>query len=153
MRLRRWVRAFTMRDERGAALVEFALIVPLFLLMFFAVFDFAFLLYNRHALVAAVREGGRFAAVLPALAEDDARVQGRTGTAFNGTRVLDAELDGADVDVDPPTAANSYVVTVTVPTGAIVYEPFSPIGEILGLGEISLVARASFRWELAPDTP
>lgn len=141
------------REERGAALVEFALIVPLFLLMFFALFDFAFLLYNRHALTAAVREGGRYAAVLPALSADDGRVQGATGRAFNKMRVLESELDSAVVDVEAPSAANSYIVTVTVPPGTLIYTPFSPIGEILGLGDISLVARATFRWELAPDTP
>ena len=45
----------------GNSAIEFALVVPAFLLLFFAVFDFARLFYAEMTLQNAVREAGRYA--------------------------------------------------------------------------------------------
>ncbi len=52
------------RDDRGAAMVEFAIIAPLLFLLVFGVIDFGrvFFLYNN--LTNAAREGARAGAVL-----------------------------------------------------------------------------------------
>jgi TadE-like protein len=50
--------------ERGQGLVEFALVVPLFLLMLFVMLDFGFLLYSRLTVEYASREGARVGAAL-----------------------------------------------------------------------------------------
>jgi Flp pilus assembly protein TadG len=47
--------------RRGQALVEFALILPVFLLILSAVLDFGFLLYARMTVINATREGARVA--------------------------------------------------------------------------------------------
>ena len=47
--------------SRGQALVEFALAVPLFLGLLFAILDFGFMLYSRITLINATREGARAA--------------------------------------------------------------------------------------------
>ena len=52
------------RSERGAALVEFALVVPFLMMMMCATIDFGLAVYTLNNLTAAVREGGRFAAVV-----------------------------------------------------------------------------------------
>lgn len=49
------------RRSRGQSLVEFALVIPMFLLILFAILDFGFLLYSRITLINAVREGARAA--------------------------------------------------------------------------------------------
>lgn len=46
-------------SEKGAAIVEFALIVPLLLLLIFGMIEFGILLYNQHMLTNASREGAR----------------------------------------------------------------------------------------------
>ncbi|QBQ98307.1 TadE/TadG family type IV pilus assembly protein [Paraburkholderia pallida] len=47
------------RDQRGAAVVEFALILPLLLLIFFAIVEFGFILYDKTAITSASRAAVR----------------------------------------------------------------------------------------------
>ncbi|HVF56447.1 MAG TPA: TadE family protein [Pyrinomonadaceae bacterium] len=49
------------RDERGAALVEFAIGSTIFLLVIFAVLEFGILLWTHNALTDATRRGARYA--------------------------------------------------------------------------------------------
>jgi Flp pilus assembly protein TadG len=49
------------RGDRGQSLVEFALVIPLFLLILFGILEFGFLLYSRITLINATREGARTA--------------------------------------------------------------------------------------------
>jgi len=47
--------------SRGQTLVEFALVVPVFLLLLCGIMDFGFLLYSRMTVINAAREGARMA--------------------------------------------------------------------------------------------
>jgi Flp pilus assembly protein TadG len=49
------------RDERGAALVEFALGAAVFMTVVFAVLEFGILLWTHNALTDAARRGARYA--------------------------------------------------------------------------------------------
>jgi Flp pilus assembly protein TadG len=49
------------RRSRGQALVEFALVFPIFFLILAGLLDFGFLLYSRITLINATREGARIA--------------------------------------------------------------------------------------------
>jgi Flp pilus assembly protein TadG len=49
--------------ERAQALVEFALVLPIFLLILFAIFDFGRAIYAYNAISNAAREGGRTAII------------------------------------------------------------------------------------------
>ncbi|WP_188111381.1 TadE/TadG family type IV pilus assembly protein [Nocardioides antri] len=51
------------RDDRGAAAIEFALIVPILLLLVFAMISFGMMLSFRQTLSQAAAEGARAAAV------------------------------------------------------------------------------------------
>lgn len=51
--------------ERGQALVEFALIAPMFFLLLFAVIQFGFLMGGQVGLTNSVRETARYAATIP----------------------------------------------------------------------------------------
>ncbi len=55
----------THRAERGQGLVEFALILPLVVVMFFGIIQFGFLFGGQIALVNAVREATRYASTSP----------------------------------------------------------------------------------------
>jgi Flp pilus assembly protein TadG len=54
-----------MRGESGAALVEFALILPVFAMLVFGVFSAGQAYNNKLTVVHAVREGARYGAALP----------------------------------------------------------------------------------------
>ena len=51
------------RDERGAAAVEFAILLPLLTVMLFAIIAFGIALSQTHAYYSAAREAARYAAV------------------------------------------------------------------------------------------
>lgn len=51
------------RGERGQGLVEFVVVIPIFLLMVFAIFDVGRVILANNALAAAAREGARYAIV------------------------------------------------------------------------------------------
>jgi Flp pilus assembly protein TadG len=48
----------------GQSLVEFALVIPIFLLILFAIFDFGMMAFSRITLNNATREGARAGAIL-----------------------------------------------------------------------------------------
>ena len=52
------------KGEKGQALVEFALIVPIFLLLLFAILDFGMGFYSWITVTNSAREGARIGAVL-----------------------------------------------------------------------------------------
>jgi len=48
-----------LNSEKGASLVEFALVLPLLLLLVFGIIEFGLLMYNKAMLTNASREGAR----------------------------------------------------------------------------------------------
>ena len=79
----------------GQALVEFALVIPLLLLLFMGVFDFGRAIYTYNAISNAAREGGRTAIVNQTLLDI------RTRAAAQATVV----------GIDPTTTACDPAVT------------------------------------------
>ncbi|WP_429886081.1 TadE/TadG family type IV pilus assembly protein [Geoalkalibacter halelectricus] len=52
-----------LRDERGAAAVEFAVVLPLLLLILLGIIEYGLIFYNKQVLTNASREGARFGIV------------------------------------------------------------------------------------------
>jgi Flp pilus assembly protein TadG len=144
-RFRHRIRLF--RSERGAALVEFALVVPFLIMIMCATIDFGLAVYTLNNLTAAVREGGRFAASrFPAPAANDTAVQNRV---FNYIVKLPTSQSPATVrsliQSTAPDMANGGIITVTII--GFEYKPMTPLASWLGLGNIYLNRKAIFRWE------
>jgi len=62
------------RGERGAELIEFALVLPLLLLLVLGIVDFAFMFQRLEVITNAAREGARIA-VLPGYDTPDVRAR------------------------------------------------------------------------------
>jgi len=58
-----WRKFHTRRDRRGATAVEFAIIVPVFLLLLAGIIEFGQAFRAQHALLNAARRGGRAASL------------------------------------------------------------------------------------------
>jgi Flp pilus assembly protein TadG len=58
------------RDDRGIALVEFALVLPVLILLIVGVFDLALAVWQSNTLATAVRDGTRYAIVHGSAATD-----------------------------------------------------------------------------------
>ena len=136
-----------LRCDKGAELIEFALVLPLLLLLLFGIIDFGFLFQRYEAVTNAAREGARIA-VLPGYAQAD--VQARV-TQYLAAAGLTATPTFA---YTAPQAVNVGGACVTI-TGVTVGYPhqYLLIGHIIGLFGGSgfttrtLTATAQMRYE------
>ena len=109
------------RRERGAAAVEFALLLPLLLLLVFGLIDFGRALNAQITLTQAAREGARLAA----LGQTVAAVQSRTQTAATGLSSVSVTVTAC------PVGAGSGVNAVV--TASYSFSFVTPINAIAGL--------------------
>jgi hypothetical protein len=97
----------TRRRERGQSLVEFSLVFPIFILLFFGVVDGARLVYTNSQLGQAAREGARVAAV-------EASTMGFLATdpsCVSSESQITAARPGAHVCPADPTALKADLVS------------------------------------------
>ena len=94
--------------RRGQALVEFALVIPIFLLILAGILDFGVLLFSRMTVINAAREGARVATTMTETPQNiPGAVQARVSAA----------ADGLSVTVTPTCVRQGGSCSFT-PTGA-----------------------------------
>ena len=142
-------RRLNLKSERGAALVEFALVVPFLMLIMCATIDFGLAVYTLNNLTAAVREGGRFASSrIPPPGVNDLAVQDRVYgyiSQMNNNGMTQAQVRATITNTAMDADGN-----ITVKITGYLYKPFTPLAPLLNLGVISLNRTAIFRSEMAP---
>ena len=143
MRLRRFAGRIR-SEERGAALVEFALVVPLLMAMMCVIIDFGLALHTLNNLTSALREGARFGAVKnPEPAPNDTSIQNRVVrymSSYGGNTLA----PGA-VTVAVETVGTVKNVRVTV--NGFVYRPVTPLAPLFGMGTLTFTRSAVYRYE------
>lgn len=138
--------------ERGAELVEFALIFPTLLLVMLGIMDFGFLFQRYEVLTNAAREGARLA-ILPNYSNAD--VQTRVTSYLTASGLTDP----ATVQVGPSQTitVGSQCITVRPVTVTYDYE-YMFVGPILSffggpaLGTRQLRATSAMRNEIAAES-
>jgi Flp pilus assembly pilin Flp len=136
MRLRR-----LMGDEEGAAVVEFALVMPILALIIFGIIDFGRAFYTVNNIISAVREGSRYGAILPApmstIGQQEIRERVRNvSQPFGGDTLRDEYIE---IEFDGEL--------VTVRVDSFPFQPLTPIASAVGLGTWPITRQATFRWE------
>lgn len=126
--------------EEGAAAVEFALVLVLFLTLVFGIIQYAFYFFQMQATTSAAREGARIAAV----GVSDCTAF-RTQVRAKVTSVSPTSV-GVTLGYDPggATYQGEAVVTVTVPATIFGF-PFVPIPS----GNIVQVAKTQVEYTVA----
>lgn len=134
-------------DERGAAAVEFAIVVPVLLVLVMGTIDFARMMAVAASLAAAVRDGARQGATISDFTDGTQvnAVRNRVVAAFQP--IGGTALTTANVTVNAPNSSNNVVVSVSGYT----YRPITPIASMIGMGTITFSRSATFRWERAPS--
>jgi hypothetical protein len=150
-------------SQEGAALVEFAIVLPLLLLLIFGMIEFSLLLYNKAVITNASREAAR-AGIVYTPQDEDMDID-----AWNAKREEDIEKIASDYCADylitfsdevtpltvdlasPPCVENSgddLVVEVTYQYGFLVF-PDIVAGFFSGDGssDLTLEARTTMRCE------
>jgi Flp pilus assembly protein TadG len=134
-------------NRRGNALIEFALVLPLLLLVFAGIVDFGFLFQRYEVLTNAVREGARVA-VLPGSYDAAARVTAYVEAGLGSSAALTA------VSVNPGTSGTPGISVVTVSaTLTYDYVILDTIMNLFGGGwdePLALTATSVMRSEVAP---
>ena len=141
---------FRLASERGQALLETALTLPLVLLVAVSIFEFGRAYQTSQVLTNAAREGARVA-VLPNA--NPADVQARVVAYMRGGQLGNA--GSATVSVNQTatmsigaTTASASVVTVNYPFSFLVLNPVANMVRRGSLGApLTMVARAEMRNE------
>jgi Flp pilus assembly protein TadG len=112
------------RDERGAAVVEFALILPVLVLFVFGIVEFGRAYSARIQLTAAVREGARAGALGgDVAAATRAGAPGLTATdisvIYNATPGSTCTPVGSSTTVTTATTVVGSTTTTTIPTATV----------------------------------
>ena len=89
-------------NEHGTSLVEFAIVLPLLLIVLFGIFEFGLLLYNQAVITNASREGARFGIVARTPRHTDEDITNYV-TSFCDQNLLKFFGDWAE-----PTITSSY---------------------------------------------
>ena len=141
-----------LRSERGAELIEFALVLPLLLFIIMGLIDFGFLFQRFEVVTNAAREGARMA-VLPGYATADvtARVQNYVSSGGLATTSTNPSVAVTNVTIPtgggPVMQGKQVVVTYTSP-----YLFLGPVAGWFGgsFTSATLTGKAIMRDELAP---
>ena len=142
---RRW------SDERGTELIEFAVVLPLLLLILMGIIDFGLLLQRYQVVTNAAREGARVA-VLPGYTEPDVQLR---VNQFLGAAGLTEAASPFDVDERPIDVGGQCIIVRSVTVG-YPYS-YSAVGALAsffdgaGFTLSSLQATATMRSELSAE--
>lgn len=133
-------RAWSGRGRRGAAVIEFAIVAPIFFLMAFGMIEFGRMVMVHQLLAGAAREGAR-QAVVDGVTADDVEQTVRsylTATSIDGQE--------AQVMVTPNPTVVPRGVPVTV-TATIAFEKVSWLPAPFFLRDVTLNAASTMRHE------
>jgi Flp pilus assembly protein TadG len=121
------------KSQKGQSLVEFALVLPVFVVVLFGIMEFGRLWEISNILTSAAREGARVAAV----SEPDVD---KATTAVQAVLTA-AHITTASIAISGPNSDKDVVVTIS-----LAYTPLT--GSIIpGLGPFSLSRSTTMRWE------
>jgi Flp pilus assembly protein TadG len=111
------------RAERGATVVEFAIVLPLFVAILFGCIDFGWYYYQKFTLASAVQGGIRSAL---AVAETDSPDPWTTASAYAATKLAAGGIAPASVTFGPPPGSRYLGVKPTrtmILTATFIFTP------------------------------
>lgn len=133
-----------LRSERGAEVVEFALVLPMLLLLGLGICDFGMLFQRYEVVTNAAREGARAGAVGLTEAQVTAVVQTYlTAGGLTATPTIDV----SETTIGANPSLNAVRVTVAYPNGSFIV---GPLVQLLGssLQTVTLTSAATMRVEI-----
>jgi Flp pilus assembly protein TadG len=107
------------RSERGAAAVEFALILPVFLLIVLGTIDFGYFFFVSEIVGNAAREGARAGSVVEPDAGHGAAASAATTAASNSLTKGGLKNQGIAASVVTVNGVDAVQVSIVYPVGSI----------------------------------
>ena len=133
-----------LKSQQGAAVVEFVLVVPLLLLLLFGIVEFSLIMYNKHILTNASREGARFGIVV----------------TDGGPRHSESEIEQVIKDwaktrlitFGSNSLTNSAIILEHWDQGVGSWQNFNPTGRIFG-DKLKVRIQYGYDFLLLPNIP
>lgn len=102
--------------ERGASLIEFAIILPLLLVVLFGIVEFGFILYDKVMITNAAREGARYGILARSPRYTEVEIQNRVSSYCTTNLISFGGAASPQVNVTFPATlifGENLVVNVT----------------------------------------
>ena len=128
------------RDERGTQLIELAIVLPIFLMVFGAAAEFGRYFYEYTTLDKAARAGSRYLTNKAVSGTEDAKARNIVvygNAAGTGSPVVKG-LTTAHVVITRQGGAASVPQTVTVQITGYKYQPVFDLGKLIKVNTLSL---------------
>ena len=128
------------RDERGTQLIELAIVLPLFLIVFGAAAEYGRYFYEYTTLDKAARAGSRYLTTKAVSGAEDAKARNIVvygNAAGTGAPVVKG-LTTAHVVITRQGGAASVPQTVTVQILGYKYQPVFDLGKLIKVSTLSL---------------
>ncbi len=145
----RFFRRRVLRDTRGTAVVEFAIIFPVLAMLVFGVIDFGRAFFLRNNLVSAVREGARYGATMadPCATASQTLIRARVQTyvtSFGGAAVTPT----VDTSAGACSPTAGVVTDVVVRIAGYTFTPVTPVFRLINYqAGLTISVSARYRWE------
>ena len=123
------------QTEKGIAAIEFALFLPLLMVLLMGIIDFGMLMTNQAALVNASREGARFGIILSSPAKTEAEIENVVKTAMANSGWETTAVSAATVTVTGEGGAVGTPLTVQVNSNYVfmILSNLTPLDDTLPL--------------------
>jgi len=138
-----------LRCQKGVAAVEFAIILPVLMIIIFGIIEFGLLLYDKQVITNASREGARAGIVVGASRVDDAGILAVMDRYLVNHLITFGSTPSLDITIDPPLPrtdmdfGDDLTVTVTYDYDFLVLPNF--VTSITGVQ--TLVAKTVMKME------
>ena len=130
-------------DQKGAAAVEFAIILPILIILLFGIIEFGIILYDKAMITNASREGARAGIVFDPDGISDAEIKSVVNNYCGGHLVTFGEDSTIGIIITRDSVTGNLTVNVTYQYVFLVLPNF-----VTGIiGNINLSAQTIMRME------
>ena len=136
-----------LRREHGAATVEFAIVAILLLTLVFGIIEFGVLLFDKHILTNASREGTRAGVVMRRPRVDDSAIKDTVDGYAKEHMVSFGASSTLNTTVSPSQAIRAAAPFGTELVVTVEYEYEFLFLSIVGLDKVDLTAKTRMRME------
>lgn len=123
-------------SQRGATIIEFALVFLLFLMFMLAILDFSRMLFTWNAASEATRIGARHAAVCDSTRE--------ASEVRDRMRAMLPQIDRVSIEWDPPSCSSGNCVGVRVGITDLNYQWISPLAGLVGALDLPMPSFSTY---------
>ena len=110
-----------LKENRGAAAVEFAIVLPLVLVLLFGIIEFSLILYDKAVITNASREGARQGIVFDSNLTDLQKTEKAETVAMNYCQNMISFSSSSSPAVEAPIVNGIMTVTVNYTYGFLLF--------------------------------